>query len=173
MIKIKEDDSSYVPQEALVKYSIFYSNKKADYENMQSFCYLVSNIYNKLLESTQSTSLNTVLEPNKKYYINVMAVSLENGDSYVYSPIEIIFIANGLSIIVPIIGFILILILGYGVFFLYQKYTMTRRRLDFEMQDVRNMANIPNTDEQINNAQTMKHSNQYATLTEEGNVSKI
>ena len=59
------------------------------------------------------------------------------------------------------------------MFCLYKKYKSTRKRLDYEMQDVRNMANTSKSDEQISEIQNQNKINKYATLTEENNASKI
>ena len=117
ILKLKEEDQNFLPQDSNANYTVFYSLRKEDYESMQSVCYLVHNT-NRELGHTNSTSLN-------------------------------------------------------AVFCLYKKYKSTRKRLDYEMQDVRNMANTSKSDEQISEIQNQNKINKYATLTEENNASKI
>ena len=171
ILKLKEEDQNFLPQDSNANYTVFYSLRKEDYESMQSVCYLVHNT-NRELGHTNSTSLNAKLLPDKYYYINVLA-NMPDNQQFAYSPVEIINRATRPPIFIFIVGILLIIFLGVAVFCLYKKYKSTRKRLDYEMQDVRNMANTIKSDEQISEIQNQNKINKYATLTEENNASKI
>ena len=171
MMKVKLEDPNYVSQNTDANYTVFYSSKKQDYELMESVCYLVQNTKREF-GHTNLTHLNVELESNKIYYINVLA-NLPENQQYAYSPIEIINTGKEFSILVPILGLILIILFGFALFYLYSKYSSTKKRLDYEMQDVRNMASISKSDEQVNDIQKKRQTSKYATLTEEGNMTKI
>ncbi len=171
MMRIKEDDPSFEPVPASANYTVFYSFNQEDYQKMQSVCYLI-HYTNRELGHSQINTLQTKLHPNKKYYMNVLA-NMPDNEQFAYSPFEIIINEKGTSLFVLVLAFILIVFLGYAVFYLYKKYTVTKKRLDYEMQDVRNMANVSKTDEQINDYNKKRQTNKYATLTEDTNASKI
>jgi hypothetical protein len=174
MMQYKEQDSSFEPIPALANYTIFYSFSKKDYENMQSICYLTHNTRRDFGHTTHNSFERQIKveDAQNSYYMNVLA-NMQDSEQYAYSPFEIVITRRGTSMFVLFLSFILIIFLGYAVFYLYKKYTATKKRLDYEMQDVRNMANVTKTDEQINDMNKKRQSNKYATLTEESNVSKI
>ena len=138
---------------------------------MQSICFLVHNT-NRSLGFTKSSRLTAKLMPDKNYYINVLA-NMPDNQQYAYSPIELINTAKRVPIFVFVLGFSLIIFLGLALFCLYRKYSKTKKRLDYEMQDVRNMANTNKSDEQVSEIIQNQNKQKYATLTEDPNSSKI
>ena len=171
LLKTQENKNS-ISTDSNANYTVFYSNKKEDQSMMQSVCFLVHNT-NREFGQTNKTSIKAKMRPNKYYYVNVLAnVPYENA-KFAYTPTEILFEEGGMSKFVIVLGLILIIFLGYAIYFFYKKYAATKKRLDYEMQDVRNMANVSKSDEQIDDMQKKKQSNKYSTLTEDSNVSKI
>jgi hypothetical protein len=114
------------------------------------------------------------LERNKKYYVNVQAYVWGGSQyfHYPYSPIEIIIETRYDSSFFIFVLVIVIILLGLIAYFLYRKYAATKSRLDYEMQDVRNMASITQTNTQIEELEKQRKHDKYATLTDESNNSK-
>ena len=172
LLKTQENNLNAIATDSNANYTVFSSDKKVDQSMMQSVCYLVHNTKREF-GRTQTTSIKTKMKPNKYYYVNVLANVPYDNAKISYTPTEIFFEEKGTSMFVLILALILIIFLGYAVYYLYNKYAVTKKRLDYEMEDVRNMANVTKTDEQISDLQKKRQTNKYSTLTEDSNLSKV
>lgn len=52
------------------------------------------------------------------------------------------------------------------LFYFYRKYKQTKLQLDYEVNDIRNLASIPKTSGQISEMRTVKSKEKYTTLNE-------
>ena len=167
-----QENKNYIPTDSKANYTVFYSNKKEDQSMMQSVCFLVHNT-NREFGQTQKTSIQAKMISNKYYYVNVLANVPYKNSKIAYTPTEILFDEKGTSLFMLILALIFIICLGLTICFLFKRYADTKKRLDYEMQDVRNMANVTKTDEQISDLQKKGQTDKYSNLTEESKVSKI
>lgn len=148
-------------------YYIFISEDENDFPYMDSICYLsrmspAENKY-KITQNFKTSSIISGLQSKKKYFINVMAKTSSN-EILAYRPIEILFESKGVPTYIMFMIGILVIGLIYLIFFFYKKYKLTKKVLEYEVNDVRNMSSIPRTDTEMKNVIKSVENKKYAVL---------
>jgi hypothetical protein len=69
-----------------------------------------------------------------------------------------------------VLGVFLILILAYFVFYFYRKFTLTKKILQYEVNDIRNMSNVPKSETELENVIKAKQFQKYANLADHSSV---
>ena len=111
------------------------------------------------------------LIPNKKYFLTVVAITddLNDDTMLAYNPTQIMIIEDEINVIMIIIPIIIVVILLIVLYFIYRKYRITKLRLDYEVSDIRNLANIPKSDSEMKIVHAMREKEKYTNLTESNN----
>jgi len=150
------------------EFSIFISEDEKEYSNMDNICYLsrMSPPAKYKISRTDRVTANiSGLESGKKYFMNVMAKT-EANDILAYKPIEIIIESNGIPLYLIVIIIVLVITLLYLVYYFYKKYRITRKVLEYEVNDVRNLSTLPKTETEMRNVIKAEHNKKYVVLSE-------
>ena len=132
-----------------MNYTLIVSEKKMDFEYMESTCYLTKLIQRKEKNNeysylkTKFDSKNNILNvkgflDGKTYYINILAKNEYTGEVITYKPIMVVTSqnTNKLKLIVIIILAVVFLIFVYGTFNIYRKYRIQKAKIaNFEMNN--------------------------------------
>ena len=109
---------------------------------------------------------------NYSITVNVLAILEDKSDFLAYIPIEIVFgqvdnsVPTYLYIIICIVvfSFIILCIIAYV---LYKKFIGVKLRLDYEVNDIRNMGNLPKSDAELSEIKMKTGELKYSNLNEE------
>jgi len=101
--------------------------------------------------------------------MNVMAKTPSN-EVLAYRPIEVYFESPAIPLYLIIIIVIFIITLLYLVYYFYKKYRLTKKVLEYEVNDVRNMSTIPRTETEMKNVIRSVEEKKYVVL--HGNINE-
>ena len=160
------------------EYNLVISNRKEEFNYLESICYLSEKVNknNKNLKNIKYTVnyddnfiIVDGLINNNAYFMNVLMKDLKNNEIATFKPIQIIYFKKDNNYILFLSIFvIIILIIIIGIY--YKKYKETKIQLIYEQTDIRNMGNLPTTQnelaEMVNNKNNDKNT-KYQPLTEE------
>jgi len=60
----------------------------------------------------------------------------------------------------------MILILAFFVYYFYKKFRLTKKILQYEVNDIRNMSSVPKSETELGNVIKAKQTEKYANLAE-------
>ena len=160
------------------EYNLVISNRKEEFNYLESICYLSEKVNknNKNLKNIKYTVnyddnfiIVDGLINNNAYFMNVLMKDLKNNEIATFKPIQIIYFEKDNNYILFLSIFvIIILIIIIGIY--YKKYKETKIQLIYEQTDIRNMGNLPTTQnelvEMVNKKNNEKNT-KYQPLTEE------
>jgi len=159
-------------------YKVYVSDELHDFEHMESVCYLSRLNKNETLVETKDLADKihatiSNLKTDNKYYINVLAKNLDTNDVIAFQPVEII--TRGRSLPTPIIVMIVvaILVLIFLVWYFYRKYKFTNEVLKYEVNDVRNLSNLPKSEAEMRTMVKEIGERKYQNLNDEANMSNV
>jgi len=104
--------------------------------------------------------------------LNVLAILDDKSDYMAYVPIEILLNSNQtfpsyfFTVLLPIV---VVLLIGVSIFavWYYMKYKKVQTRLDYEQNDIRNMASVPKSDAELSEIREKSEVVRYSNLTED------
>lgn len=161
----KANDPNFTPIKRKTGYSIYFTDNETDYYMMGSLCYLqrMDYYYN------DEPYINIRFEKDINY-VNVVAYITETENNrelkelIAYQPIQIIINRQSKTTFITVLSIITVIVLSIVLFLLYKKYTKTKKRLDYEMNDVRNVGSISKTDEEIDEVQRTNENQKYQEI---------
>jgi hypothetical protein len=144
--------------------------------NMSSICYTygIDKYFTQRSSSTRDNDRlllsKSDMTAGEEYFVSIVATTDESSDHTLlaYNPIQLKYSSNltGLPlwaiVSLTIVSFCLVLV----IICLYRKYTSTKLRLDFEINDVRNMGSINRSENEMKNIQAMRAQEKYLNLHE-------
>ena len=138
-------------------------------------CYVFSHQNAFVLGLTNITEFSSKIKTDIPYYINVLARGKEDQLEFAYNPIEVFIQGRSISVFFIVTTLLAILVLSGLIYFFYRKYSVAKKRLDYEMEEVRagGVAVHVNSDENPNEISKEKEPNQYKNLAEDISISKI
>ena len=159
-----------------LNYKLFISTTLEDFSYMSSLCYL-SKMENVLPKGVKTyTKDNEIyvsgLKSGVKYFTNIIIRNPISGELITFTPTIIEVNKSSLSWYYLIIPILVIIVLGVGVYYYRTQYLVTKAVLNYERNDIRNMATLPygsgNNDFNSISAisQTSKNTTQYLNLDE-------
>ena len=126
-----------------MNYTFIVSEKKEDFEYMESTCYLTKLMQNKERSKnyqylqTQYDKVNNVInvkgfKGGKVYYINILGQNSHTGEIITYNPLMITtsLLQRSVSIFVIVFLVIIIIIFIFLTFSIYRKYRIEKAQLD-------------------------------------------
>ena len=138
-----------VNKEYKITYSVYMSTKAE--ANMYTICGIKYGATESIAsEITETAVTNRLNDPNKQHYdtltFNVLAIIQEYDYTIAYNPVSIqlsrVPEPSFIGHLLPIIGLILLLLLGGLTIYFWRKYRAAMKELHYEMNDVRNLGNI-------------------------------
>ena len=161
-----EDDNGHTVNETIV-YEIYFTTLEEN--SMLTSCSIIYNYYynddkTRLIGSVVNDTKFDVTIPERKGYINVLAMLGNRTESLfnyiVYDPTEVLAengrgAGRGSMLLFLLLAVLLVLATGTSYYY-YKKKKQAENILDFEMNDVRNVASVPP------NPEAEKKANPYA-----------
>ena len=164
-----------------LKMAVIISDNVYDYNYMGSICFLsrkVDIIESQKLYENYTIDINKNdneieiknLDKNKGYFINVLITNVKTGQLFTFDPIQLVpnkKVSSNILIILLSIG---IVVLIFVIFYFYRKYRIARAIVNYESNDIKNMASIPKSITELKKIQEEKNKqskDKYNSLTED------
>ena len=161
--------------------AVIISDNVYDYNYMGSICFLsrkVDIIESQKLYENYTIDINKNdneieiknLDKNKNYFINVLITNVKTGQLFTFDPIQLVpnkKVSSNILIILLSIG---IVVLIFVIFYFYRKYRIARAIVNYESNDIKNMASIPKSITELKKIQEEKNKqskDKYNSLTED------
>ena len=157
-----------------LSYKLFISTDINDFSYMSSLCYL-SKMQNLPKDIKTYIKKNEIyvsgLKSGTKYFINMIIRNPISGELITLTPTILDFNKNKapFNYFYLVIAVVLIIILGIGVYYYRSKYIVTKAVLNYEQNDIRNMASLPygeGSNDLRNISQSSKNTTQYINIEE-------
>ena len=159
-----------------LSYKLFISTTLEDFSYMSSLCYL-SKMENVLPKGIKTyTKDNEIyvsgLKSGVKYFTNIIIRNPISGELITFTPTIIEVNKSSLSWYYLIIPILVIIVLAVGVYYYRTQYLVTKAVLNYERNDIRNMATLPygSGNNDLNSisaiSQASKNTTQYLNLDE-------
>ena len=162
----------------MVNYTVIYTQNPEEFKYMESICYL-SKMYEQL-DSKEQKDIHYKYNPkshtinveglvnNEKYFINVLITNPNTGEVLTFRPVQVIpsFSGQVSWFLIVMCGISIIFAILVALYF-YKKYKKTDAKLQYEVNDIRNLGTIPKTVAEMKTITEKKEKEKYTTLTED------
>ncbi len=155
-------------------FDVFVSNKKEEFEHMESVCYLsaMSKVYGekKLYKNIKMKNGHIYikgLKPGTRYFLNLLAQNPKTHELITFKPIQVESgsAMSGGSLFLIILLVVAVIAIGGLAFYFYKRFKTTQTVLRYEQNDITRMASVPKTEAEMANIANKNERVKYSTLT--------